>query len=189
MHLNVRHRPLRSRLLVNPFSFLSHRNSPEEPAAESRRSPSPDRRPKTRHVSSDPSDPSHLQPKRRTHLSSRVDHAFRESYERFRAAFERKREEREQYAAAQTFLGWKLWPWNWFRSRATASPPTWRGHSPSNSALSPVAERQIRTAPRALLPHPGGQALCPLRLGVGKEMLEAIEGGTPSGRCAVSAIA
>ncbi len=41
--------------------------------------------------------------------------------------------------------------------------------------LYPVAERQIRTAPRALLPHPGGQALCPLRLGVGKEMLEAIE--------------
>jgi len=136
MHLNVRHRPLRSRLLVNPFSFLSHRNSPEEPAAESRRSPSPDRRPKRGTSVPIPPIPPTSNPRGELIFSSRVDHAFRESYERFRAAFERKREEREQYAAAQTFFGWKLWPWNWFRSRATASPPTWRGHSPSNSALS-----------------------------------------------------
>lgn len=39
----------------------------------------------------------------------------------------------------------------------------------------PVAERQIRKAPRVRLPHPGGQALYPVRSGAGREILEAIE--------------
>jgi Spo7-like protein len=42
-------------------------------------------------------------------FSSRVHPGFRESYERYRAAFERKREEREREAAVKTWFGWIRW--------------------------------------------------------------------------------
>jgi len=133
MHLNVRHRPLRVSLFTKPLSYLSHRSSPEEVISLPRRSPSPDRRPKRGTSVPIPPIPPTSNPRGELIFSSRVDRVFRESYERYRSAFERMRDEREQYEATQTRLGWKMWPWNWFSPRPVP-PPLQRGHSPTNSA-------------------------------------------------------
>ncbi|KAI0285375.1 hypothetical protein BGY98DRAFT_945579 [Russula aff. rugulosa BPL654] len=72
-------------------------------------------------------------------FSSRVDRSFREAYERYRAAFERKRDERERQAAARTWTGW-VWlkmPWNRAPTPTTdSSTPT-----PSQSRPGSVAIR------------------------------------------------
>lgn len=141
MYLNVRHKPLRTRLLVNPLSFFTHRSAGYDD--DSVRSPSPERRRKRGTSVPIPPIPPTNNPRGELIFSSRVDRGFREAYERYRAAFERKREAREAYAAAQTRWGWRwrLWPWNWGRTELTApgaanGPPRHtRGQSPSPSAL------------------------------------------------------
>lgn len=119
MYLNVRQPPLRSKLPFSPFAFLFPRTSPSSspvtsptspspPALPSgpRRSPSPQRMSKrSSSVPIAPIPPS-LNPRGELIFSSRVDRSFRESYERYRNAFERKREEHERATYEATWLGW-----------------------------------------------------------------------------------
>ncbi|KAI5121602.1 hypothetical protein M0805_009473 [Coniferiporia weirii] len=134
MYLNVRHRSLRSRLSVNPLSLLFHRDNTEDTSTP--QPPSPDRRRKRGTSVPIPPIPPTNNPRGELIFSSRVDRNFRESYERYRAGFERKREAREAFAIAQTWWGWRAWPWNW-TGRATPQPASYiRGHSPTNSIAS-----------------------------------------------------
>lgn len=134
MYLNVKYRPLRSRIFVNPFAFLS-RGEEGKVQPPSLRTPSPDRRRKRGTSVPIPPIPPSSNPRGELIFSSRVDRNFRESYERYRAAFERKREEHQLSEAAKTWRGWRIWPWNWFHRRLLPSPHI-RGHSPANSIAS-----------------------------------------------------
>lgn len=140
MYLNVRHKPLRARLLVNPLSLFTHRESSDDDTPS--RSPSPERRRKRGTSVPIPPIPPTSNPRGELIFSSRVDRGFREAYERYRAAFERKRNQREAaYEAAQARWGWhwRAWPWNWARpvslapGTASAAGTYASGHSPSRS--------------------------------------------------------
>ncbi|KAF8839460.1 hypothetical protein BDN67DRAFT_970056 [Paxillus ammoniavirescens] len=112
MYLNVRKPPLRSKFSLNPFSLLFPR--PQPPLEAGNRSP-PRSSPTDRSISVPISPiPPAANPRGELIFSSRVDRSFRESYDRYRAAFERKREERERSAAMKTWLGWLRFqmPWN-----------------------------------------------------------------------------
>lgn len=145
MHLNVRHPPLPSRVLVNPFSSLSNRdstkNAPSSSLRYESRSPSLEGGRKRGQSVPIPPIPPSTNPRGELIFSARVDRSFRESYERYRASFERKREERELVAAAQTWWGWQVWPWNWLRRRASPPKSFIRGHSPSESVSSTTRGR------------------------------------------------
>jgi hypothetical protein len=106
MYLNVRRPPLRSTFSISPFSFLSYR--PTQPHA-----PSPTPRPSHAPAPMAPIPPAN-NPRGELIFSSRVDRGFRESYERYRAAFERKRDERERDERGKTWMGWFVnkMPWN-----------------------------------------------------------------------------
>ncbi|PPR06729.1 hypothetical protein CVT26_001334 [Gymnopilus dilepis] len=96
MYLNVRKPPLRSKFYWNPLTFFFPR--PNEHAQSSRsRSPSPTSRNRPRSASTTrpiQTIPPSTNPRGELIFSSRVDKTFRESYERYRAAFERRREEK-----------------------------------------------------------------------------------------------
>lgn len=161
MYLNVKYRPLRSRIFVNPLAFLS-RGEEGEVQPPSLRTPSPDRRRKRGTSVPIPPIPPSSNPRGELIFSSRVDRNFRESYERYRAAFERKREEHQLTEAAKTWRGWRAWPWNWFQRRLLPSPQT-RGHSPSNSiastesaASTPGSSRRSSPVPRSRAGGRGG---------------------------------
>ncbi|KAI0088385.1 hypothetical protein BDY19DRAFT_891474 [Irpex rosettiformis] len=119
MYLNVRQLPLRSKLPFNPFGFLFPRTSPStspvtSPTSSSpptllsgsRRSPSPQRLSKRNSSVPIAPIPPSRNPRGELIFSSRVDRSFRDSYERYRNAFERKREERERAGYEATWLGW-----------------------------------------------------------------------------------
>lgn len=112
MYLNVRKPPLRSKFPLNPMSFFYPR--PHTPPESSNMSPSKttiyDR---STSVPISPIPPA-SNPRGELIFSSRVDRSFRESYERYRAAFERKRQDREKSAALEAWWGWLYFqmPWN-----------------------------------------------------------------------------
>ncbi|KAI0684911.1 hypothetical protein BC835DRAFT_1387168 [Cytidiella melzeri] len=119
MYLNVRQLPLRSKLPFSPFAFLFPRTPPSPSLATSQASTSPPsttsgvrRSPSPQRVSTRSSSvpiapiPPSLNPRGELIFSSRVERSFRDSYERYRNAFERKREERERAAYEATWLGW-----------------------------------------------------------------------------------
>ncbi|KAH9833105.1 Spo7-like protein-domain-containing protein [Rhodofomes roseus] len=121
MYLNVRQPPLRSKLpaFLNPFTLLFPRPTPASvaPAAPPRRrSPSPPSS-RTKRSSSVPIPPipPASNPRGELIFSSRVDRGFRESYERYRAVFERRREERERMERDKTWTGWILSRLPWAR--------------------------------------------------------------------------
>ncbi len=137
----MRQAPRRS--LFNIFSYFFPRpfSPPDGPTSQNRaRSPSPTQL--GRRSSSAvpmPSIPPTTNPRGELIFSSRVDRSFREAYERYRAAFERKRDERERQAAASTWTGW-LWlkmPWN-HAPTPTADSST---STPSRSRVGSVALR------------------------------------------------
>ncbi|KAI0633941.1 hypothetical protein C8Q77DRAFT_1217309 [Trametes polyzona] len=113
MYLNMRQPPLRSKLPFNPFAFLFARpsppspTSPTSPSSHSRRTRSPSPSRATRRSSSVPIAPipPASNPRGELIFSSRVDRAFRDAYDRYRAQFERRRAERERAAKAQTWSG------------------------------------------------------------------------------------
>jgi len=110
MYLNVRKPPLRSKFRFNPMSFFFHRPSEPQPPPV----PSPTH-PAARSASTTiPQIPHSTNPRGELIFSSRVDRSFRESYERYRAAFERKRDERQRLATAETWWGWFMlkMPWS-----------------------------------------------------------------------------
>jgi len=90
MHLNMRTPP--------PASFLFSRPTSPTPAPVPPRSPT-NRRPI-------PPMPPTSNPRGELIFSSRVDRGFRDAYERYRAAFERRREERRM---VNSKIGW-IWP-------------------------------------------------------------------------------
>lgn len=131
MYLNVRHKPLRSRITLNTLSLF--RRDPPEASPGLARAASPDRRRKRgTSVPIAPIPPTN-NPRGELIFSSRVDRTFRESYEKYRAKFERRRVVKEEYEFAQTWRGWRAWPWNWGR-RISMQPASYvREHTPTNS--------------------------------------------------------
>jgi len=113
MYLNMRQAPRRSP--YNPLSYLFPRPSLASASQSRPRSPSPTQL--GRRSSSAvpmPSIPPTTNPRGELIFSSRVERTFREAYERYRAAFERKRDERERQVAGRTWSGWfsQKMPWN-----------------------------------------------------------------------------
>ncbi|KAH9065690.1 hypothetical protein EDB87DRAFT_1592505 [Lactarius vividus] len=140
MYLNMRQAPRRSPF--DPLSYLfprpsfSGRSAPQNRA----RSASPTRLGKRSSSTVPmPSIPPTTNPRGELIFSSRVGRGFREAYERYRTAFERKRDERERQAAARTWSGWYLQklPWN-----RPAPPPTDSATpTPSQSRIGSLAVR------------------------------------------------
>ncbi|KAI0759281.1 hypothetical protein BD413DRAFT_598302 [Trametes elegans] len=148
MYLNMRRPPLRSKLPFNPFAFLFARpSSPPPPASPTSttsssasssrrtRSPSPSRGSARRSSSVPiPSIPPASNPRGELIFSSRVDRAFREAYDRYRAQFERRREERERAAYAQTWFGWLHLKMPWMRNSAPGAAVGGTGTAGSGSS-------------------------------------------------------
>ncbi|KAI6041584.1 hypothetical protein EDC04DRAFT_2669010 [Pisolithus marmoratus] len=154
MYLNVRKPPLRSKILLNPLAFFYPRpqTSLEKPPSKTTiydRSTS---------VPISPIPPA-SNPRGELIFSSRVERSFRESYERYRAAFERKRQERERSAAMKTWWGWLYFqmPWNKqtpvevvMQIRKTSSN---RGRGVGNAISTPSSSRRSsrsRNAPSSV---------------------------------------
>jgi hypothetical protein len=140
MYLNMRQAPRRSPF--DPLSYLfprtsfSGRSVPPNRA----RSSSPTRLGKRSSSTVPiPSIAPTTNPRGELIFSSRVERGFREAYERYRTAFERKRDERERQAAAHTWSGWLLQklPWN------RPAPPTTDSatSTPSQSRIGSLAVR------------------------------------------------
>ncbi|GLB40034.1 putative spo7-like protein [Lyophyllum shimeji] len=87
------------------------------------------------HLPPDPLDPPATNPRGELIFSSRVEKSFREPYERYRAAFERKREEREREKMLQA--SW----WRWMLRRwygPVPVPQAGRGGSPLVGSAPPL---------------------------------------------------
>lgn len=106
MHLNTRRPPLHHLLL----SFLPSFVRPHLPATStSTPTVPPPQTKQVRRASGSgvmPSIPPSSNPRGELIFSSRVDRGFREGYERYRSAFERRREEKERKERAGW---WRLW--------------------------------------------------------------------------------
>lgn len=133
MVLNVRKPPLRSKFAWNPINFFFPRphQTPASSSPSLSRSPSPSSRsPRSRSSSvSRPmaSLPPASNPRGELVFSSRVDRAFREGYERYRALFERKREEKAREETRKTWWGRLI-----YRELPPAPAPS-PGHGPTRS--------------------------------------------------------
>jgi len=128
MYLNVRQPPLRSKLpaFLNPFTLLFPRPTPSSvaPATPLRhRSPSPASS-RTKRSSSVPIPPipPASSPRGELIFSSRVERGFRDSYERYRAAFERRRDGRERLEREKTWSGWIISKMPWAKPSSPLSP-------------------------------------------------------------------
>ncbi|KDQ54064.1 hypothetical protein JAAARDRAFT_38662 [Jaapia argillacea MUCL 33604] len=112
MYFNLRQPPLRSKLpfpLSNFFSLFppsSPQASPISPRQPTRSQASPARSPSL--PPTIPSIPPTSNPRGELIFSSRVDGRFREGYERYRAAFEKKREEKLRAEWEGTWKG-RMW--------------------------------------------------------------------------------
>jgi hypothetical protein len=165
MYLNTRKAPRGSS--YNPLTYVFPRaTSPSispssSPPASPPRTPSPTRLGKRSPSSAPiPSIPPTTNPRGELIFSSRVDRSFRESYERYRAAFERKREERERLAAGRTWTGWitQKMPWNTPpplvppQSPGSLTPNQLHSRTPSNSlrgrAGTPGSSRRSSPVPQ-----------------------------------------
>ncbi|KAF8655731.1 hypothetical protein AX16_002968 [Volvariella volvacea WC 439] len=120
IYLNVRKPPLRSKFPFNPLSFFFPR--PEEYTVTSPHSSSPPSPTRARSRGSSPTRPNTSipippippasNPRGELMFFSRVDRNLKEGYERYRAAFERKRQELEREELRKwwsQFLFWRRW--------------------------------------------------------------------------------
>ncbi|ETW77074.1 hypothetical protein HETIRDRAFT_105720 [Heterobasidion irregulare TC 32-1] len=124
MYLNMRAAPRAS--MLSPLSFLLARPAPFSVTPSSPRTPSPTRLGKRSSSAIPiPSIPPSNNPRGELIFSSKVDRSFRESYERYRSAFERKRVERERAAAAFTWHAYL--PQNWLGDVYAAYAYRYRG--------------------------------------------------------------
>lgn len=142
MYLNVRKPPLRSKIYLNPLAFFFPRPEEQQLKPTSTDSRSPPRSPRPRSSSTSlpiPSIPPATNPRGELIFSSRVDRSFRESYERYRATFERKREERERAAHARW---WSLKVAFWRKT----PPATVGGGSGSPTAPGAPALRTVSSS-------------------------------------------
>ena len=168
MHLNMRQPPLRSKLPFNPFAFLFARppepTTPASPTHNSpvrRRSPSPSGTGGRRNSSVPLAPiPPASNPRGELIFSSRVDRAFRESYDRYRGQFERRREERERAAYAQTWTGWAHLKMPWMRvpppppPAAGGQPAQGQGQQGREGSTTPVGS--LRGMPKGRTGSPAG---------------------------------
>lgn len=150
MYLNLRQPPLRSRI---PFAFFrnasSSHNSPPSPlrSPTSSRPPSPARPLSKRSPSAIPITPipPSSNPRGELMFSSRVDRSFRDSYDRYRSAFERRREEKERETFfTETYIGRFLavLPWNPLAPPPNPIEPTGKGEKgPDGSRFGHGAKR------------------------------------------------
>jgi len=143
MYLNVRKPPLRSKFYFNPLAFFFPRPN-EHTAPTSRitsRPPSPTQTPRSRSSSTlpIPSIPPASSPRGELIFSSRVDKTFQEAYERYRAQFERRRQEKDREANKiwwqQKMLFWRISP------RTTST-----GNGSGSPTAGPSTSLAIRTA-------------------------------------------
>lgn len=114
MYLNVRKPPLRLKFPLNPLSFLFPRPSESPP-----RPTSPIRASGTSTTLQ--TIPYTNNPQGELIFSSRVDRGFRDSYERYRSLFERRRDERQRLDDAKTWWGWFMLKMPW--SEGLPAPP------------------------------------------------------------------
>ncbi|KIK29533.1 hypothetical protein PISMIDRAFT_89181 [Pisolithus microcarpus 441] len=146
MYLNVRKPPLRSKFSLNPFSFVYPRphTSPESSKKPFSKTTIHDR---STSVPISPIPPA-SNPRGELIFSSRVERSFRESYERYRTAFERKRQERERSAAMQTWWGWLYFQMPWNRQTPTEvvmqvrKTSSNRGRGTGNAISTPSSSRR-----------------------------------------------
>ena len=157
MYLNVRKPPLRSKLRFNPLSFFFPRPAePQSPPA------SPPARSTARTASTTiPPIPHTTNPRGELIFSSRVDRSFRESYERYRATFERRRDERQRLAAATTWWGRLMLKMPWSEKLPVPPSPglvnahtrtlsaSIRGRGTGSSGPTPNSSRKSSPVPRA----------------------------------------
>jgi len=138
MYLNVRRPPLRSAFSISPFSLLSYR--PTQP-----RAPSPTARPSNAPAPMAPIPPAN-NPRGELIFSSRVDRGFKDGYERYRAAFERKRDKRERDERGKTWMGWIMnkMPWNQPQMGPVLLGPsrTASGRGRGSTAGTPIGSRK-----------------------------------------------
>ena len=121
MFLNVRRPPLRSKFYWNPLSFFFPR--PVEPSHP----PSPSLTNRLRSTSTTlpiPPIPPAANPRGELIFSSRIDKNFRESYERYRSAFERKLQVKEYNERHKKWYGKLLF---WERAPTPAPSNTGSG--------------------------------------------------------------
>lgn len=130
MYFNIRKPPLRSQVLWNPVNFFFPR--PTSNISESTRFSNPSSSPQQRFSLSDhthsqdgsrpiPSIPPASNPRGEIIFSSRVDKSFREGYDRYRLAFEKKREEVVRQINEQKRMERRWWV---YRLRFWAPPPS-----------------------------------------------------------------
>ncbi|KAJ7860613.1 hypothetical protein B0H14DRAFT_2506295 [Mycena olivaceomarginata] len=130
MYLNVRQPPLRSKLKIglNPLAFFFPRPEPPSPTSTSS-STSSSRSSAPAHAAPQPIGststsvpippiPPTTNPRGELRLSSRVDRAFRDGYERYRATFERKRAAQAEVQRKRAQA--ERWWWWWRRGRDEA---------------------------------------------------------------------
>ncbi|KAK2461284.1 hypothetical protein APHAL10511_006811 [Amanita phalloides] len=160
IYLNVRKPPLRSKFkfLGKPLSFLFPRPENERPHPIQGspppiiRTPSPS--PST--VRPIPSIPPATNPRGELIFSSRVDRTFREGYERYRSAFEKRREEKERILRRQKFPGWLT---NWWWDTAPGPAPSPSGTSTPVRTLSASSTSRARlTSSRSSTPPASSSA-------------------------------
>ncbi|KAJ7030826.1 hypothetical protein C8F04DRAFT_714126 [Mycena alexandri] len=159
MYLNVRKPPLRSKFYFNPLSFFFPRPTEEPPSptatssahsrSVSRSQTSPPAIGSTSTSVPIPPMPPTTNPRGELRFSSRVDRAFRDGYERYRANFERKRAQQDQLlrAAAQSRRWFGRWR-GWFSHRGDAlgsagisGAGLGRGSTPATATATPDGSR------------------------------------------------
>ena len=149
MFLNVRRPPLRSKFYWNPLSFFFAR--PVEPS----HTPSPSLTNRLRSTSTTlpiPPIPPAANPRGELIFSSRIDKNFRESYERYRSAFERKREVKEYNERHKKWYGKLLF---WERAPTPTPPNTGSGAFTPTRVSSVKGTRSRSGTP----PTPGGGSI------------------------------
>ncbi|KAF8637869.1 hypothetical protein AX17_002495 [Amanita inopinata Kibby_2008] len=162
MYLNVRKPPLGSKFkfLSKPVSFLFARPEDERtrvktasrtasPSSSPPQSPPRSRSPSSRVGSVPiPTIPPATNPRGELIFSSRVDRNFREGYERYRAAFERKRDERERRQRRQKWIGWLTrWWWDSPSAAGGASTPIRTLSSASTTSRGRMTSSRSNTPP------------------------------------------
>jgi len=167
MYLNVRKPPLRSKFYWNPLKFFFPRPDDSSSSRSTTshavsRSPSPS---SVRSRSGSTTRPIHTippatNPRGELIFSSRVDKSFRESYERYRSAFERRREEKEYIERHKTWWGKMMF---WERPPASlgsiTTPGTTGGTNTPLPSRTPSTNTPRGRGSRSGTPPTGGDGI------------------------------
>lgn len=175
MHLNLRRPPA-----TFPIPFFRSKVTIPTPPPPVAIKPLPNRRQSTTSTVMASIPPSH-NPRGELIFSSRVDKTFREGYERYRAAFERRREEKAREEARRNA--------RWFSgvgasrtpTTSTPTPPASRRGTPPPSLGASGGEKALGEMRRGRTPSPGMTAGSRLRHSVDLGNLVGPGNGTTTG--------